>query len=120
MWFYLARKIRFFISKHLIFLFRKKKYSLKIAVPEFQKYKEITFNFSKTLKNKHEDELFQRYFSKVFAFTWFLFMQCNLLLETTFSTKFNETKLCLLCSMTYSSHKSQIHSDMSSNKFEAN
>ena len=48
-WLYFAQNFRFFISKTFNFLFRKKSYSLKIAVPEFQNYIEITFNFSKII-----------------------------------------------------------------------
>ena len=38
-WFYLAQNMRFFISKTFNFLLRKTRCSLKIAFPEFQKYR---------------------------------------------------------------------------------
>ena len=41
--FYFPQNIRFFVSKTSNFLFRKKRFSLKIAVPDFQKDKKITF-----------------------------------------------------------------------------
>ena len=43
----MAQNIRLFILKTFYILFRRKRCYLKIAVPEFQKYKKITFNFNK-------------------------------------------------------------------------
>ena len=51
-------KLSIFISKTFEFLFKKKRCSLKIAVPEFQIYKK---NFSEIFENKHEHELFHMY-----------------------------------------------------------
>ena len=41
--FYFPQNIRFFVSKTSNSLFRKKRFSVKIAVPEFQKDKKITY-----------------------------------------------------------------------------
>ena len=41
--FYFPQNIRFFVSKTSNSLFRKKRFSLKIALPEFQKDKKITY-----------------------------------------------------------------------------
>ena len=62
-WFYLAQNFRVFISKTFKFLFRKKICSLKVAVPEFQKYKKkLLWILPKSLKNKHEHEIFTSIF----------------------------------------------------------
>ena len=54
-WFYLAQSIQFFISKTFDFSFRKKRCSLKIAIPKFQKYKRCNFQFRpKSLGNACE------------------------------------------------------------------
>ena len=51
-WFSLAQNIQFFISKAFEYLFRKKRCSLQIAVPEFQTYKKKKFSISaESLKN---------------------------------------------------------------------
>ena len=65
-WFYLGQNFLFFISKTFEFLFRKRSCSLKIAVPEFQKYKNLKLSIlAKFLKNKREHELFHTYFSRI-------------------------------------------------------
>ena len=65
-WFYLGQNFLFFISKTFDFLFRKRSCSLKIAVPEFQKYKNLKLSIlANFLKNKREHKLFHTYFSRI-------------------------------------------------------
>ena len=69
----MVQQVRFFVSKTFEFLFRKMSCSLTVAILEFQKYWKKWFSiFVKSLKNKHEHELFHRYFS-VFFFFFLLF-----------------------------------------------
>ena len=59
----------FDFKKIRILIFLKKSCSLKIAAPEFQKYKRKKLsNLAKDLKSKHKHELFHRYFFKDFAY----------------------------------------------------
>ena len=59
----------FWFQKNSNINFLKKSCSLKIAAPEFQKYKRKKLsNLAKDLKSKHKHELFHRYFFKDFAY----------------------------------------------------
>ena len=67
--FILPKTFDFLFQKRLNFYWEKKSCSLKVAVPEFQKYRKKYLSiFATSLKNKHEHELFHRYFSVFFCF----------------------------------------------------
>ena len=67
--FILSKTFDFLSQKPLNFYWEKKSCSLKVAVPEFQKYRKKYLSiFATSLKNKHEHELFHWYFSVFFYF----------------------------------------------------
>ena len=57
----------FLFQKHSSFYSEKKSCSLKVAGPEFQKYIKSQLSIlAKSVKNKHEHEFSNRYFSRIF------------------------------------------------------